>query len=108
MPVDPSSPASSAASLPALASDETQTPVSSNRASLIRWTSAGLPTLPVPISATRMAPVGRADNSVMDVSSQIGDGQVEVGEGEAAVDLERFAGQEAARGLGEVYRGRSD
>jgi hypothetical protein len=29
--------------------------VSSNRASLIRWTSAGLPTFPVPMAATVMA-----------------------------------------------------
>ena len=38
-----------AASLPALASDDTQTPVSSNRESVISWVSAWLPTLPVPI-----------------------------------------------------------
>ena len=55
MPVEASSPASSPASLPTLASEDTQTPVSSNRGSLIRWLSAIRPTLPVPICATRIA-----------------------------------------------------
>src|SRR6476661_6465484 len=55
MPVDASSPASSPASLPTLASEDTQTPVSSKRGSLIRWLSAIRPALPVPICATRIA-----------------------------------------------------
>ena len=89
MPVEPSSPASSAASLPAFASDETQTPVSSNRESLMQLDERGLADVAGADQATRMA---------MTISSQIRDGQVEVGVGEAAVDLERLAGQEAARG----------
>src|SRR3954463_16735838 len=55
MPVDVSSPASSPASLPTLMSEDTQTPVSSKRGSLIRWFSAIRPALPVPMCATRIA-----------------------------------------------------
>ena len=51
--------------------------------------SAWLPTLPVPIWR---------DSDGHGWSSQVGDGKVEVGNGEAAVDLECLAGQVAARG----------
>ena len=54
-PVVTSSPASSPASLPTLASDDTQTPVRSKRASFTSCFSARPPQLPVPMSATRIA-----------------------------------------------------
>ncbi|COZ20049.1 Uncharacterised protein [Mycobacterium tuberculosis] len=47
-PVESASPASSAASLPALASDDTQTPVSSNSGSAMSARNECTPTLPVP------------------------------------------------------------
>src|SRR5882757_10490612 len=99
MPVEISRPASSPASLPALESKDTHTAVSSNRGSIMRWARAWMPTLPVPIAATLMA---------MASSSQVRDGQVEVREGEATVDLERLAGQEAACGGREIDGGSGD
>src|SRR3954469_14759644 len=99
MPVELSSPASSAASLPPLESLDTHTAVSSKRGSVMSWVSACRPTLPVPICATLMA---------MASSSEVWNGEIEIGNGEAAVDLEHFAGQEAARGRREVDRGGGD
>src|SRR5882757_6956979 len=99
MPVESSSPASTAASLPALDSEDTQTPVSSKRGSVISWVSACLPTLPVPIAATLI---------VIARSSQVVDGEFEVGERDAAVHLEGLAGQVAARGRGQIDGRRCD
>src|SRR5882757_9307395 len=99
MPVGVSSPASSAASLPALASDDTHTPVSSNAGLVISSVNAWPPTLPVPTCATRMG---------MPCSSQIGDGEIEIRVGEATVDLEGLAGQETACLRREIDGGRSD
>src|ERR1700755_1472183 len=96
MPVEISRPASSPASLPALESEDTHTAVSSNRGSLMSWARAWMPTLPVPMAATLIA---------MASSSQVRDGQIEVGEGDAAVDLEGLAGQVAACGGGEIDGG---
>src|SRR3982074_1218478 len=83
-PVGCSSPISSAASCPALASEDTHTAVSSNCGLATMPVSAWPPTLPVPIWATRIA---------IGVSLHVGDREFEVGHDEAAVDLERLAGQ---------------
>src|SRR4051794_22412901 len=99
MPVELSSPASSAASLPALVSLDTHTPVSSKRGSVMSWVSACRPTLPVPICATLMA---------MASSSQVRDGQVEVWNRESAVDLEHLAGQETCGRRREIDGGSGD
>ena len=87
-PVGFSSPASSAASRPALASDDTHSAVSSNWGLARMPVSAWRPTLPVPIWATLIA---------IDASLQVGDGELEIGHDEAAVQLERLAGEEGPR-----------
>src|SRR6202008_2531184 len=78
---------------------DTHTAVSSNRGSLMSWARAWMPTLPVPMAATLIA---------MASSSQVRDGQIEVGEGDAAVDFESLAGQVAAGGGGEIDGGSGD
>src|SRR6202011_2479279 len=87
-PVGFSSPASSAAPRPALASPGTHSAVSSNWGLARTPVNACRPTLPVPIWATLIA---------IDASLQVGDGELEVGHDEAAVHFERLAGEVGPR-----------